>query len=154
MQNNFLQLDNSKVRKWWLWLFIFSIFLTTITMIQSIPELKETIQIVGYFISFAVSLLYFFALYYFGYRKSGTKFLTFSITMFCINYSFISLVIILHFISSNHFSIIQILYNGLLSQFVQFGIVFTSISYLANLAFWYLTIRLRRINKQLKNKTV
>lgn len=126
-----------KTRKWWLWIFLFSILLEIISCIDAL-ELgripKNTMSFYGLGMGFSYKLMF----YYFGYLKRGTKFLTCTLCIGAVGIGIQAL--------SFYFEEILVfkIFN---SQIRKMHPLFLFIMYLNSFAFLYATVKLRRMNK-------
>lgn len=146
--NTIFSEKEQNIRKWWLRIFLFiclySCFMFVRTPMNHVPS--------GY-IGFAIDLLLFkFAIYYFGYRKMGTRWLTAMIWLSCMGLLFLSSFFIAAAVSNN--VIAHAVVDSFCATTAHIGIVLSVISHLTGLTFLYANIRLRKINKTHKSPQI
>lgn len=135
--------DQLAIRKNWLILLGVTFVLETLNVFFA-PESKQMpLAIFGF--SASITFIYKFLLYYFGYRKTGTKLLTFCIIGFVFGMIGSGALLLHHLAWGGTF-----LSSSIIKNFHETNSLFLLGSYIASFAFIYFTIKLRRQNLDLR----
>jgi hypothetical protein len=137
--------ENEKsLRKWWLYTLLLSFFLTTINSLYAQPKPTPLVPVI---ISVGVGILLYLALYYFAQVKKGTKLLTFFIWMFFFGMS-LNLLWLGFYLTGTMKEWTAGMAIAIAMQTSTFGgLFFYILSYPVSIAFCYLNIQLRRMNR-------
>lgn len=140
------------IRTWWMRAFLCTLAINVIYTLRSIDDYRA-LPLWGIIFALGLNLFWNFGLYYFGYRKLGTKFLTTYISFVCIGIGMLSLCFLLHYLVPKspvamgmYFGMTQ----GLKHNYGKQGIIVMLLSHLTSLAFLIASIRLRRMNRTRK----
>jgi hypothetical protein len=141
----------TKIRRYWLIAFLALCGLDAISFFLHNPQRIAT-PLYAILISAVSLILYRAGNFYFGYRKMGTRWLTFTVWMFWIGLSFMGTILIGAMVSDN--LLLQMNAHQLRASIAQAGIVLWSTKSLVECVHIYLTIRLRRINQTRRESTI
>ncbi|MGL5264204.1 MAG: hypothetical protein ACRDAI_06505 [Candidatus Rhabdochlamydia sp.] len=136
MGNEFIE-DELKIKKWWFRVFLVSIAFTlvTSTMHPDFAQLSKSTMFFG--VGFAC--FYKFLFYYFGYLRKGTIFLTFALFLFAFGLG----MQLLFFLFPINIWFLQLFTSNL----NKINPIFLILEYLISLSFFYITLKLRKINQ-------
>ena len=128
------------IRRWWLRIFLFSSVYSCFTFIAT----PENHVLVGY-LALGIDFLMKIAIYYFGFLRKGTRWLTTSIGLSAFGFSFLFLLLLGALIGNGNF--IATIASGFWASTLKIGLVRFMIGNLIAVAYFYANIQLRKMNK-------
>lgn len=140
MGNEFVEKE-LKIKKWWLRVFLVSLVFALIT--SSMHPDFVNLPKGAMFFGIASACFYKFMFYYFGYLRKGTIFLTFALFLFAFGLG-MQLLLFLFPINIRFLQLFK-------SNLDKINPMLLILEYLISLSFFYITVKLRKINKL--NKT-
>lgn len=132
-----------QTRKWWLATFLLLLSYECFMAFQN-PQTPLYAKLVG----LGGILLARFAIFYCGYKKIGTRWLTFTIWSYWISYSLTITLLLGSLFLNAHW--LQLFATQLWTTTKENGLFLSAISYPLSFTFLYLTVQLRKINKSKK----
>lgn len=132
-----------QIRKWWLATFLLLSSYECVMAFHN-PHAPLYSKLGG----LILVLLTRFAIFYCGYIKMGTRWLTFTIWSYWIGFSLTLALLLGSFVFNAHW--LQLFVNQIWTTTKENGIFLTAISYLISFVYMYLTFQLRKINKSKK----
>ncbi|HEV7736731.1 MAG TPA: hypothetical protein VGO47_05075 [Chlamydiales bacterium] len=141
--NTIFSTKELQVRKWWLVTFLILLSYECFMAFQN-----PYAPLYSKWLGLSSIILARFAMFYCGYKKMGTRWLTFTIWSYWISFSLTISLLLGSLVWNAHW--LQLFATHLWTTTKANGIFLSAISYPLSLTFLYLTVQLRKINKSKK----